>query len=124
MAGFLERREVEMSVRTLWICLLLALPLAAALLTLLPHRRPSPVEAARRGITVVTAQGNEGRQSWFHLIAPADGDTVCAVGAVDSFQPLGNGRGYTRPASLVSLWSTARMYQRFIFGLPATCVAA
>jgi pimeloyl-ACP methyl ester carboxylesterase len=29
MAGFLERREVEMSVRIPWLCLLLALPLAA-----------------------------------------------------------------------------------------------
>ena len=32
-------------------------------------------------------------------------------GAVSSFQPLGNGRGYTRPASLVSLWSTAPFLQ-------------
>ena len=31
---------------------------------------------------------------------PVSGDTT-------SFQPLGNGRGYTRPASLISLWSTA-----------------
>ena len=45
------------------------------------------VEAARRGITVVTAQGNDGNTSWHFLIAPADGDSVCAVGAVDS---LGN----------------------------------
>jgi serine protease AprX len=44
------------------------------------------VEAARRGITVVTAQGNGGGSAWFRLIAPADGDSVCAVGAVDSFQ--------------------------------------
>ena len=28
-------------------------------------------------------------------------------GAASTFQPLGNGRGYLRPASLVSLWSTA-----------------
>jgi hypothetical protein len=28
-------------------------------------------------------------------------------GGVSAFQPLGAGRGYTRPASLVSLWSTA-----------------
>lgn len=28
-------------------------------------------------------------------------------GAASSFQPLGNGRGYLRPASLVSLWSSA-----------------
>jgi dienelactone hydrolase len=30
MAGFSRRREVEMSMRTLWLCLLLALPLAAS----------------------------------------------------------------------------------------------
>jgi subtilisin family serine protease len=42
-------------------------------------------EAARRGITVVTAAGNEGSTPWHHIIAPADADTVVAVGAVDSF---------------------------------------
>jgi len=41
-------------------------------------------EAARRGIVVVTAQGNEGLTPWHYLIAPADADTVCAVGAADS----------------------------------------
>jgi len=41
-------------------------------------------EAARRGIVVVTAQGNEGGSPWRYLIAPADADTVCAVGATDS----------------------------------------
>ncbi|HKA25668.1 MAG TPA: S8 family serine peptidase [Candidatus Eisenbacteria bacterium] len=41
-------------------------------------------EAARRGLVVVTAQGNEGSRPWRYLIAPADGDTVCAVGATDS----------------------------------------
>jgi subtilisin family serine protease len=45
------------------------------------------VEAARRGITVVTAQGNAGASSWYYLVAPADADSACAVGAVDS---LGN----------------------------------
>ncbi len=42
-------------------------------------------EAARRGITVVTAVGNEGAIAWHYLIAPSDADTVIAVGAVDSF---------------------------------------
>jgi hypothetical protein len=41
-------------------------------------------EAARRGIVVVTAQGNAGATGWHYLIAPADADTVCAVGATDS----------------------------------------
>jgi subtilisin family serine protease len=42
-------------------------------------------EAVRRGITVVTAVGNEGAVAWHYLIAPSDADTVIAVGAVDSF---------------------------------------
>lgn len=43
-------------------------------------------EAARRGITVVTAAGNTGNNpDWPHIIAPGDGDTVITVGAVDSF---------------------------------------
>lgn len=55
-------------------------------------------EAARRGILVVTAAGNEGSGT---LIAPADADSVIAVGAVDaagalasfsSTGPTGDGR--------------------------------
>lgn len=42
-------------------------------------------EAVRRGITVVTAVGNEGALAWHFLIAPSDADTVVAAGAVDSF---------------------------------------
>ncbi len=40
------------------------------------------VEAMRRGIVVVTAMGNEG-SSRGSLIAPADADSIIAVGAVD-----------------------------------------
>ncbi len=42
-------------------------------------------EAVRRGITVVTAVGNEGAMAWHFLVAPSDADTVMAIGAVDSF---------------------------------------
>lgn len=41
---------------------------------------------------------------------PAAGELVVhhpVSGEASTFQPLGNGRGYTRPASLISLWSTA-----------------
>lgn len=40
--------------------------------------------AASRGLLVVNAAGNEGDGPWRIIIAPADGDSVLAVGAVDS----------------------------------------
>lgn len=39
--------------------------------------------AAEKGITVVVVAGNERNSAWGHLIAPADGDSVITVGAVD-----------------------------------------
>ena len=53
-------------------------------------------EAARRGVLVVTTAGNFGPASG-SLVAPADADSVIAVGAVDSLgAPLGfSGRGPT-----------------------------
>ncbi|MFW6309474.1 MAG: S8 family serine peptidase [Prolixibacteraceae bacterium] len=39
--------------------------------------------AASRGMLVFTSAGNEGNDSWKYIIAPADGDEVIAVGAVD-----------------------------------------
>jgi hypothetical protein len=38
--------------------------------------------AAKKGILVVNAAGNEGDNSWGKIITPADGDSVLAVGAV------------------------------------------
>ncbi|MDD4052790.1 MAG: S8 family serine peptidase, partial [candidate division Zixibacteria bacterium] len=40
--------------------------------------------AASRGILVINCAGNEGTNSWHYIIAPADGDSVVAVGAVDA----------------------------------------
>jgi subtilisin family serine protease len=40
--------------------------------------------AASRGVTVVTAAGNEGQTGWTYIIAPSDGHQVIAVGAVDT----------------------------------------
>jgi hypothetical protein len=40
--------------------------------------------AAAKGVTIVTAAGNEGPLPWPGIIAPCDGDSVIAVGAVDS----------------------------------------
>jgi serine protease AprX len=40
--------------------------------------------AASLGVMVVNAAGNEGNTTWRKVIPPADGDSVIAVGAVDS----------------------------------------
>ncbi len=39
--------------------------------------------AASRGMLVVNSAGNERDSYWIHIIAPADGESVIAVGAVD-----------------------------------------
>jgi hypothetical protein len=40
--------------------------------------------AAKKGILVVNSAGNEGTNSWGRILTPADGDSVLAVGAVNS----------------------------------------
>ncbi len=40
--------------------------------------------ATMNGIVVCNAAGNQGDDPWFYIAAPADGDSVMAVGAVDS----------------------------------------
>jgi len=40
--------------------------------------------AARVGMLVVSAAGNEGTRSWRYISAPADADSILTVGAVDS----------------------------------------
>jgi serine protease AprX len=44
--------------------------------------------AASRGILVVNAAGNERNKPWHFIIAPADADSVIAVGAVDEFDQI------------------------------------
>jgi serine protease AprX len=39
--------------------------------------------AASKGILVVNSAGNERNKKWVHIIAPSDGDSVLAAGAVD-----------------------------------------
>jgi subtilisin family serine protease len=41
--------------------------------------------AASRGILVVCSAGNERNKTWLRIIAPSDGDSVLAVGAVDGY---------------------------------------
>ncbi len=40
--------------------------------------------AAKKGLIVVVAAGNEGTKAWHFIITPADADSVLAVGAVDA----------------------------------------
>ncbi len=40
--------------------------------------------AARVGMVVVNSAGNEGNSSWRYILAPADADSIMAVGAADS----------------------------------------
>jgi len=40
--------------------------------------------AVSKGIFVVNSAGNSGASSWYYIAAPADGDSVMAVGAVDA----------------------------------------
>lgn len=52
------------------------------------HTCPSSIAANiafSKGILVITSAGNSGANSWHYISAPADGDSVLAVGAVDEF---------------------------------------
>jgi subtilisin family serine protease len=53
--------------------------------------------AFAKGILVVNSAGNEGNSPWFHISTPADGDSIMAVGAVDSAEIIAgfSGRGNT-----------------------------
>ncbi|RYE18118.1 MAG: hypothetical protein EOP51_22585, partial [Sphingobacteriales bacterium] len=50
--------------------------------------------AARKGMLVVVANGNEGTNSWHYLITPADADSVLAVGAVNTSGIVANFSSY------------------------------
>ena len=50
--------------------------------------------AARKGIIVFNAVGNEGGNSWRFLITPSDGDSVVAVGAVNAAGNVGGFSSY------------------------------
>ncbi len=65
--------------------------------------------AASRGMLVFCSAGNEGNSSWKYIIAPADGENVIAVGAVDylakpasftSFGPASDGHVKPNVAAL------------------------
>ena len=46
------------------------------------------VKAASKGILVVVSAGNERNKLWKYITAPADADSILAVGAVDEFGTL------------------------------------
>lgn len=44
--------------------------------------------AVKKGIAVFSTAGNEGSTSWKYILAPADGDSVFAIGNVTSFRTI------------------------------------
>jgi hypothetical protein len=50
--------------------------------------------AAKKGLLVFLAAGNEGQNSWHYIITPADADSVVAVGAVSSSGVVGGFSSY------------------------------
>ena len=50
--------------------------------------------AAKKGILFVNAAGNEGTNTWHYIITPADGDSVLAVGAVNTSGAVGSFSSY------------------------------
>jgi serine protease AprX len=73
--------------------------------------------AARKGMIVCNSAGNEGGSPWKYIIAPADGDSVLAIGAVNvdsipggfsSYGPSSDGRVKPDVASVgVNTWVIA-----------------
>lgn len=50
--------------------------------------------AAKKGVLVVAAAGNAGSLAWHYIITPADGDSVVAVGAVNTAGVVGSFSSY------------------------------
>ncbi len=50
--------------------------------------------AVRKGMVVVTSAGNEGAKDWHYIVAPADADSIIAVGSVTSSLEKSNFSSY------------------------------
>src|SRR5678815_2259177 len=50
--------------------------------------------AAKKGILVVNASGNEGANAWKYIVTPADADSVMAVGAISTTGSVANFSSY------------------------------
>lgn len=95
-------------------------------------------EAQRRGILVVTAEGNERQSAWGTVISPADADSILAIGGVDTFlvvsgfsSPGPTADGRIKPdcaAQATDVWSanafTTDQYSRVSGTSLATPIAA
>lgn len=54
------------------------------------HGAQAALIAARKGMLLVIAMGNDGNKDWHYLSTPADADSILAVGAVDIFRSIAN----------------------------------
>jgi serine protease AprX len=73
--------------------------------------------AARKGVLICVAMGNEASQPWHYLTAPADADSIVSVGAVD-------GSGFVTSFSSVGPTSDGRMKPEVCArGLSDVCAA-
>lgn len=94
--------------------------------------------AASRGIVVVNSAGNSGQNPWYYIGAPADADSILAVGAVDvngtiaGFSSHGpSSDGDVKPdacargenASIVDLGGTVQFGNGTSFASPVLCGA-
>jgi hypothetical protein len=74
--------------------------------------------AAATGILVVVSAGNEGNDAWRTITAPADGDSVLAVGAVDAAGSLARFSSVGPSADRRVKPDVAAMGQGTVVGLP------
>lgn len=94
--------------------------------------------AASRGIVVLNSAGNSGQNSWFYIGAPADADSIIAVGAVNvsgtiagfsSHGPTSDGQikpdacARGESASIVDLGGTVQFGNGTSFASPVLCGA-
>ncbi len=56
--------------------------------------------AASKGMIVTNSAGNEGNNSWKYLIFPADADSVCSVGAVNTAGEIASFSSYGYPGKV------------------------
>ena len=57
-------------------------------------------KAAAKGMIVTNSAGNEGNNSWHYIIFPADADSICTVGAVNSTGQIAPFSSYGYPGRL------------------------